>query len=116
MLELTIEGVAFIRLAAGTLLAHRTERAPKKEKTMPYNDPEQKRQWEQAHRQRRNAQRRLRRAGSQSLEATDIQTNLAKSDQPPQASRGVPWWAKALFLGVVLLMGSSVATLPRMDR
>lgn len=30
---------------------------------MPYKDPERKRQWEQEHRQQRNARRRIQRAG-----------------------------------------------------
>lgn len=58
---------------------------------MPYKDPERKRRWEQAHRQRRTQQRKMQRARQRSLQMHD------NSASAPKKSKGA-WWV--VLLGV----------------
>jgi hypothetical protein len=85
---------------------------------MPYNDPERKRQWEQEHREQRNAKRKTQRISARSGQpnapksVSDIVAALRSgtrkrrptpvSDQKPK-STWEPFIGLAVGVGVVLL-------------
>jgi len=83
---------------------------------MPYKDPERKRQWEQEHREQRNARRRVQHLGSGQASVPKAMPDLAATlstqvrqpaANPPsdQGSQGI-WIALlglAVAIGVVLL-------------
>ena len=69
---------------------------------MPYKDPERKRQWENKHRERRNARRRMLRVNARS-EYQEVRkpTPDPVSDQKPQGTwKTILGWA--IGIGVVL--------------
>jgi hypothetical protein len=72
---------------------------------VPYKDPERKRQWENEHRERRNARRK-----AQRLAARSGLPNVAKLSPDPVAAQNQPSGWKVLLglavgIGIILLGG-----------